>query len=128
LMSMPGAGIKTAATIVLTIDNGSSFHTSGHVAAYAGIAPVTRRSGNSIRGNSPARPGQQRTQERTLPVRMDSLLPRPRVQGLLRAETRRRGGSQRRGHPPECSLVFGTAYAGIFLHIFVDIDRRDIYL
>ncbi|MCI0144230.1 transposase, partial [Arthrobacter bambusae] len=29
----------------------------GHLAAYAGIAPVTRRSGTSIRGEFPARSG-----------------------------------------------------------------------
>jgi transposase len=57
LMSMPGVGIKTAATILLTIGDGSSFKTAGHLAAYAGIAPVTRRSGTSIRGEFPARSG-----------------------------------------------------------------------
>ena len=57
LMSMPGVGIKTAATILLTIGDGSSFETAGHLAAYAGIAPVTRRSGTSIRGEYPARSG-----------------------------------------------------------------------
>lgn len=57
LMSMPGVGIKTAATILLTIGDGSSFPTAGHLAAYAGIAPVTRRSGTSIRGEFPARSG-----------------------------------------------------------------------
>jgi transposase len=57
LMSMPGVGITTAAAILLTIGDGSSFHTSGHLAAYAGIAPVTRRSGTSIGGEYPARSG-----------------------------------------------------------------------
>lgn len=57
LMSMPRAGIKTAAAILLTIGDASSFKTSGHLAAYAGIAPVTRRSGTSIRGEFPARSG-----------------------------------------------------------------------
>jgi transposase len=57
LMSIPGVGIKTAATILLTIGDGSNFQTSGHLAAYAGIAPVTRRSGISIRGEFPARSG-----------------------------------------------------------------------
>ena len=56
-MSTPGVGIKTAATILLTIGDASSFRTSGHLAAYAGIAPVTRRSGTSIRGEFPARSG-----------------------------------------------------------------------
>lgn len=57
LISMPGVGIKTAATILLTAGDFSSFPTPGHLAAYAGIAPVTRRSGTSIRGEFPARAG-----------------------------------------------------------------------
>jgi hypothetical protein len=57
LMSMPGVGIKTAATILLTIGDAGTFRTAGHLAAYAGIAPVTRRSGTSIRGEFPARSG-----------------------------------------------------------------------
>ena len=57
LISMPGVGIKTAATILLTAGDFSSFPTPGHLAAYAGIAPVTRRSGTSIRGEFTARSG-----------------------------------------------------------------------
>jgi transposase len=57
LMSMPGVGIKTAATILLTIGDAGTFTSAGHLAAYAGIAPVTRRSGTSIRGEFPARSG-----------------------------------------------------------------------
>ena len=55
LMSMPGIGIKTAAQSLLNIGDGSAFETAGHLAAYAGIAPVTRRSGTPIRGEFPAR-------------------------------------------------------------------------
>lgn len=57
LTSMPGEGVKTAATILLTIGDGSGFASAEHLAAYAGIAPVTRRSGKSIRGEHPARSG-----------------------------------------------------------------------
>lgn len=60
LMSMPGIGIKTAAQILLAIGDGTGFETAGHLAAYAGIAPVTRRSGTSIRGEFPARSGNKR--------------------------------------------------------------------
>ena len=54
---MPGIGIRTAARILLEVGDGSAFATPGHLAAYAGIAPVTRRSGSSIRGEHPARGG-----------------------------------------------------------------------
>ena len=57
LMSMPGIGVRTAARILLEVGDGSSFPTSGHLAAYAGLAPVTRRSGTSIRGEHPSRAG-----------------------------------------------------------------------
>lgn len=57
LMSMPGVGIKAAAKILLCIGDGSDFPTPGHLAAYAGIAPVSRISGSSIRGEPPARSG-----------------------------------------------------------------------
>ena len=53
LMSMPGIGIKTA-QILLAFGDGSAFETAGHLAAYAGVAPVTRRSGTSIRSEFPA--------------------------------------------------------------------------
>src|SRR5699024_2058229 len=50
LTSMPGVGVKTAAQILLAAGDMSASPTPGHLAAYAGIAPVTRRSGTSIRG------------------------------------------------------------------------------
>ena len=56
LTSMPGVGVRTAARI-LTEVVGKNFATAGHLASYAGIAPVTRRSGTSIRGESPSRRG-----------------------------------------------------------------------
>lgn len=57
LISMPGVGVRTAARILLDVGDGSAFRTAGHLAAYAGLAPVTRRSGTSIRGEFPARSG-----------------------------------------------------------------------
>lgn len=56
-MSMPGVGIRTTARLLLDIGDGSAFATAGHLAAYAGLAPVTRRSGSSIRGEHPSRGG-----------------------------------------------------------------------
>ncbi len=57
LTSMPGVGVRTAARILVEIGDASTFPTAGHLAAYAGIAPVTRRSGTSIRGEFPSRSG-----------------------------------------------------------------------
>lgn len=52
LTSMPGIGVRTAARI-LTEVIGKNFTSAAHLASYAGIAPVTRRSGTSIRGEAP---------------------------------------------------------------------------
>lgn len=60
LISMPGVGVRTAARILIEVGDGSAFPTSGHLAAYAGVAPVTRRSGSSIRGEHPAHGGNKR--------------------------------------------------------------------
>ncbi|MGW3496602.1 IS110 family transposase [Streptomyces sp. NPDC001020] len=57
LTSMPGIGVRTAARILVDVGDGSTFATAGHLAAYAGLAPVTRASGSSIRGEHPARRG-----------------------------------------------------------------------
>lgn len=56
LTSMPGVGVRTAARL-LTEVAGKHFPTAGHLASYAGLAPVTRRSGSSIRGEHPSRRG-----------------------------------------------------------------------
>lgn len=60
LTSMPGIGVRTASRILLEIGDASAFKSSGHLAAYAGIAPVTHRSGSSIRGEHPARTGNRK--------------------------------------------------------------------
>ncbi|MFB6675079.1 IS110 family transposase [Streptomyces sp. NPDC056390] len=57
LISMPGIGVRTAARILIDVGDGGAFATAGHLAAYAGLAPVTRASGSSIRGEHPARRG-----------------------------------------------------------------------
>lgn len=57
LISIPGIGVRTAARILIDVGDGSSFANAGHLAAYAGLAPATRRSGSSIRGEHPSRRG-----------------------------------------------------------------------
>ncbi len=57
LTSMPGIGVRTGARILIDVGNGSSFPTAAHLAAYAGLAPATRSSGSSIRGEQPSRRG-----------------------------------------------------------------------
>lgn len=56
---MPGIGVRTAARILLEVGDGSAFASSAYLATYAGIAPVTHRSGSSIREH-PARSGNRK--------------------------------------------------------------------
>lgn len=56
LTSMPGVGVRTEARL-LTEVVGKRFASAGHLASYAGLAPVTRRSGSSIRGEHASRRG-----------------------------------------------------------------------
>ena len=61
LTSMPGVGVKIAARLLAEIGaDVSDFATAAHLAAYAGLAPVTRRSGTSIRGEHASRSGNRR--------------------------------------------------------------------
>lgn len=56
LTSMPAVGVRTTARII-TEAVGKDFETAGHLASYAGLTPVTWRSGTSIRGDHPSRKG-----------------------------------------------------------------------
>ncbi len=57
LTSMPGIGVRTAAVLLTTVGDGSSFPTAAHLASYAGLAPTTRQSGTSIHGEHAPRGG-----------------------------------------------------------------------
>lgn len=59
LTSMSGIGVRTDARI-LEVGDGTAFPSAAHPAAYAGIAPVTRTSGTSIKGEHPARSGNRK--------------------------------------------------------------------
>lgn len=66
--------------------------------AYAGIAPVTRRSGTSIKSEFPARSGNKRLKNAMFAQRLDhQQLPRP-IKPLLPAQTRRKEKAQRCRH------------------------------
>lgn len=54
---LTGVGVRTGARILIEVGDGSTFPTAGHLAAYAGLAPATRSSGSSIRGEQPSRRG-----------------------------------------------------------------------
>ncbi|MFC7813455.1 IS110 family transposase [Streptomyces sp. NPDC057367] len=55
LTSMPGVGVRTAAVLLVTVGDGTSF--PAHLASYAGLAPTTKQSGTSIHGEHALRGG-----------------------------------------------------------------------
>ena len=57
LTTMPGLGVRTALKILTIVEDGAAFPTAAHLAAYAGLAPVTRRSGSSIKGETRSQRG-----------------------------------------------------------------------
>ena len=59
LTSMPGIGVRTAA-VFLAETLGRTPATGAQLASYAGLAPVTRRSGSSIRGEHVSHAGNKR--------------------------------------------------------------------
>lgn len=68
LTSMPGIGVRTGARNLVDVGDGRSFPTAGHLAAYAGLAPATRSSGSSIRGEQPSRRGNKQLKRAALAV------------------------------------------------------------
>ena len=56
LTSMPGVGVRTAARLLTDVAS-RAFASAAHLAAYAGLAHATRRSGSSVRGEHPSRRG-----------------------------------------------------------------------
>jgi len=56
---MPGIGVPAAA-VLLAETLGKTFTTGAQLASYAGLAPVTRRSGSSIKGEHVSHAGNKR--------------------------------------------------------------------
>jgi transposase len=56
LTSLPAVGVRTAARVITEVV-GKEFKTAGHLGSYSGLAPVTWRSGTSIRGDHSSKKG-----------------------------------------------------------------------
>lgn len=57
ITSMPGVGSRTAVELLRTVGDGSTFASAAHIASYCGLAPTTRQSGRTIKGEHQARRG-----------------------------------------------------------------------
>ena len=60
LVTLPGVGPRTGAKILAEVGDGGRFASGSQLASYAGLAPVTRQSGSSVRGESRSRRGNHR--------------------------------------------------------------------
>jgi transposase len=60
LASLPGIGPRTGARILAEIGDGTGFASGAKLAAYAGLAPVTRQSGTSLNAETRSRRGNHR--------------------------------------------------------------------
>lgn len=54
---MPGVAVRTAAVLLVTVGDATSFPSAAHLAFYAGLAPTTKSSGTSIHGEHAPRGG-----------------------------------------------------------------------
>ncbi len=101
LTSLPGPGVRTTAAVIVAIGDNSGFRTAGHLASHAGLAPATKSSGTSIRGEHAPPPRQPPAQTCPVPgrVRRDRLQERPVLAGLLRPPAFPRQDPHP-GHPP----------------------------
>lgn len=57
LTSIPGVGVRIAATLLVTVGDASAFPDADHLASYAGLSPATKSSGSSIKGEHAPRRG-----------------------------------------------------------------------
>ena len=90
LTSMSGIGVPAAAVLAGRDPGQGPPGTGAQLASYAGLAPVTRRSGSSIRGEVRLPRRQQEAQARHVRLRLRLPALRPRLPGLLPAQTRPR--------------------------------------
>ena len=72
LTSIPGVAVRTAATLLVTVCDGTSFP----IASYAGLAPTTKSSGTSIHGEHAPRGG-NRQLKRAMFLSVFAALPDP---------------------------------------------------
>lgn len=76
---------EVASEVELLVHAHTAFASAAHLAAYAGVSPVTRRSSSSIRGEHPSGRWQQGAQESAIPVALRCPA-RSDLAGLLRSQ------------------------------------------
>jgi transposase len=97
LVTLCGFGPRTGARTLAEIGDPTRFKDGGRLAAYAGLAPVDRRSGKSINNVAASRRGNHRLKNAMFLAAFVTT-PRPQREGVLRTQTRRRQRPQRHHH------------------------------
>jgi transposase len=69
LTLLPGVAVRTAAALLVTVGDGTSFSTAAHLTSYACLALTAKSPGTSIHGEHAPR-GQPAAQTRDVPVRV----------------------------------------------------------
>ena len=109
----PGSGVP-AATVPAGPDPGQGPPGTGaHLTSYAGLAPVTRRSGSSIRGEHVSHAGNKRLKHAIAPLRRRLPTLRPRLPGLLPAQTQPRQNALGQAVPAQAHHRILTLHATI---------------
>lgn len=93
LTSMPGVGVRTAAVLLVTIGDGTSFPSAAHLASHAGLAPTTKSPGTSIHGEHAPRGGNRQLKRATFLSAFACMNADPAFPHLLRPATRPRQNS-----------------------------------
>ncbi len=99
LVTLPGVGPRTGAKILAEVGDGSRFASGSQLASYAGLAPVTRQSGSSVRGESRSRRGNHRLKT-PCSSPPSARCARPTARPIPAQTSRRQTSQRRRGHLP----------------------------
>ena len=109
----PGSGVPAAAVLAGPDPGQGPPVTGAQLASYAGLAPVTRRSGSSIRGEHVSHGGSKRLKRAMLPSAVASLRSAPRLSGLLPAQTQPRQNALGQAVPAQAHRRILTLHAMI---------------
>lgn len=112
LTSMPGIGVRTGARILIDVGDGTRFPSAAHLAAYAGLAPATRSSGSSIRGEQPSRRGNKQLKRAPFLSAFAALAEPPSRTPVPTAATEQPLAATPLHAPPGPGVVTGVRWCG----------------
>ena len=109
----PGSGVPAAAVLAGPDPGQGPPVTGAHLTSYTGLAPVTRRSGSSVRGEHVSHAGNKRLKHAIAPLRLRLTALRPRQPGLLPTQTQPRQNALGQAVPTQAHHRILTLHATI---------------